>query len=87
MSPELGKFIRRFYVEHPAGSVALKQFAMDFRACLPPEEAAAWNRGRLISELSAAGFALGTVSKVLHIAGILPRQAALRVVDGELVNV
>ena len=85
MSPELLRFVRAHYAPNPAASVPVKEFAAAFKASLPLEAASNWPRGRIVSELSAAGYALGLVAKVLHIAGIAPRQAALRVVDGELV--
>ena len=87
MDPTLRAFIRANYAASPAASIPVKEVISGFRASLSEEEAAAWPRSRCIAELAAAGYVVGLVGKVQHVAGLAPRHAELRAIGGQLERV
>jgi len=83
MDSTLRRFIRDNYAENPAAAIPLRELAEAFRATLP-EDDRSWTRQRLLSELARGGYQLGTIDKVLHVAGLVPKHAVLRSVGGQL---
>ena len=64
-----------------AGTVKLKDFAAAFAA----RSGERWTRARLIAELTALGFAVGEIDKVVHVAPLSLVSTAYVVRDGHLV--
>lgn len=83
MDATLRRFIKDTYSENPAAAIPLRELAEAFRATLP-EDDRSWPRQRLVSELARGGYTLGEIDKVLHVAGLVPKHAVLRVVGGQL---
>lgn len=88
MTETLRAYITRRYQQHPAATVPLKDFAVGFIDSLPAKERAAWTRGRLVAELVRAGYVVGTLERVQHVARLAPRGGVWTERNGrlELVN-
>ncbi len=84
MDPILARYLRANFVERPEAVCPVKDIVHGLRASLPSEAVGDWSRSRVIAELSAAGYAIGSIGRVAHVAGLAPRQVELRVVGGRL---
>ena len=84
MDPVLRAFIRANFVERPEAVCPVKDIVHGLRASLPQEAVGDWSRSRVIAELSAAGFTIGNIGRVAHVAGLAPRGVEWQLVDGRL---
>jgi hypothetical protein len=82
MDQTLARFLRTHYAEHPAAVTPVKAIVDEFRASGVALED--WPRGRIVAELIEAGYTVGRVGRVAHVAGLAPRHIEWRAVGGRL---
>lgn len=84
MDQSLARYLRAHFVERPEAVTPVKDIARAFIASLPPDAARSWTRGRVVAELSAAGYTVGILGQIAHVGGLAPRGVEWRAVDGRL---
>lgn len=66
--------LRQFLAAHTArchlDSIPLAKLHRDFLTAIPAADHAAWQRGRFVAELGAAGFEVAIIDRVYHVVGL-----------------
>jgi hypothetical protein len=84
MDRKLVSFLNGKMQQHPAVKMPVSKFVELFQNYLGPTGKDEFPRGRIVSELSAAGFAVGMGDKTFYVGGVAPR-GEYKVDNGKLV--